>query len=356
MTSGDDKETESKNKDTWVRVTFDTGAGTAPLDPASVTASDFRVDGATPLDAKVNAVTHGDAAKGTAVYLQVGALDTDAKPRVELTGEVKDKADNIRSDGRIAAAADGLAPKLTVTPSADIAKSSVTITITSSETLRSNPMLELTTTKPEKGKDLSSPTTRPVSLQTGSLTTWTGSFSNPSGQASIQYVAVAGSDAAGNDAKVGRAATESDIVSFQVDSKKPSLMFKSASGKDLATKTAADKPEEGAVWIVMEFDDDEYTGDTFRKVEVTSIKLMNKDTEEVITDDVGMVFDTDNAPCGTGHGTTDTRDGQKCAERTLAVDLMPGMYNVAVTFADQAGNEDTKNTDFEVVAKKPFTP
>ena len=37
-----------------MRVIFNTGDGGAPLDPATVSASDFRVDDAEPLDAKVN--------------------------------------------------------------------------------------------------------------------------------------------------------------------------------------------------------------------------------------------------------------------------------------------------------------
>ena len=157
--------------------TFNTGEGKAPLDPTTVSVSDFRVNDAEPLDAKINSVNLMDGttsiAKGTAVYLQVGQLDSDARPRVELTGEIRDKAGNIRTEGRLANVSDGLAPKLTVTPSADIAKDEVTITVTSSENLRTNPMLELTQTKPEKNKDLISPTTPSVSLQTGSLTTYT---------------------------------------------------------------------------------------------------------------------------------------------------------------------------------------
>ena len=44
----------------------------------------------------------------------------------------------------------------------------------------------------------------------------------------------------------------------------------------------------------------------------------------------------------------------KCAQRTLAIDLTPGMYNIAVTGVDQTGNEVKGNTDFEVIAAKPF--
>ena len=120
-----------------MRVAFDIGDGEAPLDPATVGANDFRVDGAAPLDAKVNSTAHKDGtttlAKGTAVYLQVGKLDTDARPKVELTGEVKDKAGNIRRRLAQLTRLTACLPVLTVTPSADIAKDAVTVTVSSSE-------------------------------------------------------------------------------------------------------------------------------------------------------------------------------------------------------------------------------
>ena len=65
VTSGaaKDKEKENTNKSDWLRVYFDLGAGGAPLDPATVSANDFRVDGAEPLDAKINSVAHERAAR-----------------------------------------------------------------------------------------------------------------------------------------------------------------------------------------------------------------------------------------------------------------------------------------------------
>ena len=76
------------------------------------------------------------------------------------------------------------------------------------------------------------------------------------------------------------------------------MKFKSASGKDLDTSTAADKPEEGAVWIVMEFDEDEHAATdrpTFWKVEVTELTLTNMDSDEVVTEDATQVFGSEVA-------------------------------------------------------------
>ena len=355
VTKGTNKETEKKNQKTWVRVVFNAGDGGAPLDPATVSANDFRVDDATPLDFQINSVTHTDGtatiAKGTAVYLEVGQLDSDAQPKVELTGEVRDKAGNIRSEGRLAKANDGLAPTLTVTPSADIAKDEITVTVSSSENLRTNPVVELTETKPVKGKATVTPSVLNVSLQIGTLTTWTGTFKNTSGQASKQYVTVTASDPAGNEAMKGVAAKEGDLVSFQVDAAAPKLKFVDAAGKDLKSN----KQEEGAVWIVAEFDEDEHADDKYRKVEVTALKLMNKGSEEVITEDASTVFASEvGCDDHEAEADADPVPQDKCAQRTLAIDLTPGMYNVAVTGVDQTGNEVKGDTDFEVIAAKPF--
>ena len=207
VTSGTSKEMEKGDQSAWVRVTFDTGEGGAPLDASTVEANDFRVNDAAPLDAMINAVTHMDGTttipKGTAVYLQVGQLDSDARPEVELTGEVKDRAGNTRTEGRIANANDGLAPSLTVTLAADIVKDEMMITVSSTENLRTNPMVQLTETKPVKDGEIASPRVLSVSLQSGGLTTWTATFKNTAGQASKQYVTVTGSDAADNDCREG---------------------------------------------------------------------------------------------------------------------------------------------------------
>ena len=233
VTSGDNEESEKTNDGQWVRVNFALGTGGAPLDASTVSASDFRVDDAEPLDAKINTVKHGDVVVGSAVYLQVGALDTDARPEVELTGEIRDRAGNIRSEGRVASLNDGLAPKVMVTTSADIARDEIIVTVTTSERLRSNPIIDITETKPVKrtdnketgvaALDQSIPGAKPltVSLQAGGLTTWTATHKNPDGTAEKFYVVVDVSDQADNRGVKGDATNEDDFVSFQVDSKDP---------------------------------------------------------------------------------------------------------------------------------------
>ena len=112
VTSGDvdDREKEGTNNREWLRVNFSLGEGTAPLDPSTVSTTDFHVDGAEPLAVQVNAESHEDTPKGAGVYLQIGEQDTADRPQVDLVGEVRDRAGNPRTSGRIGAVTDGLAP------------------------------------------------------------------------------------------------------------------------------------------------------------------------------------------------------------------------------------------------------
>ena len=349
VTSGDKQEIEAGDNREWLRAVFGLGDGTAPLDPATVSATDFTVGGATPLEAVVNAKAQGAQKAGSVVYLKVGQLDTNARPDVRLVGEVRDKAGNPRTDGTVTNVVDGLAPVLTVTPSAEIANKSVTITVTSSERLGLNPIVERTTSKPVKGDDPESPVSLPVSLNTGALTTWTATYTNPSGDASIQYVVASASDQAGNEAKIGVAANDKDIISFQVDDADPGLLFKDAEGSDLEDT----KQQEGAVWIVAEFDDDEYPGDKYRKISLDSVSLKDS-SGNVITSDTGDLFGLNDEKCDAHGDTSDAPAANKCATYTLAIDLAPGDYNIAVAGTDAAGNSVSDDVDFEVTAREPF--
>ena len=359
VTTGEDKgkEAETSNKREWLRVVFNTGDGKAPLNADTVTASDFRVDGAEPVAAVINARPHEDAAKGTAVYLQVAEMDTDARPKVELVGEISDRAGNVRTDGTLSSISDGLAPVLEVNSSADIANDEIVLTISSSERLGLNPDVELTSTKPVKGdEEPASPTNLRVSLQTGALTTWTATYDNPAGAASKQYVWVEVSDQAGNSDTIGDASSESDLISFQVDDAEPSLTFKNgAGGGDTDLDDSDAKPEEGAVWIVAEFDEDEHAGDSYRKVTVTALTLTNLDSDEMVTDDVEALFGGEVA-CDDHEADADADavPQDKCAEHTLAINLAPGMYNIEMTGVDSVGNEVTEDVDFEVTEAEPF--
>ena len=98
----------------------------------------------------------------------------------------------------------------------------MTVTVSSSENLRTNPTLvQLTETKPVKDDEGAVSLVSPIEpggvVADGHPHHLDGHLQERGGQASKQYVAVTASDAAGNEAMKGVAASESDLVSFQVD-------------------------------------------------------------------------------------------------------------------------------------------
>ena len=361
VTSGDadDQEMEktTPNRE-WLRVIFAAGAGTAPLDAATVAPGDFRVDGEEPTEAIVNSKTQGEVGKGLAVYLRVAELDTDAMPKVEITGEIRDRAGNIRSGGSLPSIIDGLPPMLEVTPSGDLADDEIVLAITSTERIRGNPAVTVTGTKPVKDGTVVGVQEPRANRDSGSFTSWTATVENPSAQnPNRYYVVVSASDGDGNEVILGDASDKDDLISFQFDAGEPGLRFVNGAGAEgkLLTDTTS-KPEEGAVWIVAEFDEDEHENDKYRDVTVTELKLTNVDTDEVITEDVASLFGGLDA-CenqGTAISDEDYAKAHRCSEHTLAVNLTPGMYKIEMTGEDAEGNSTTKNATFEVTEAEPF--
>ena len=167
LSTGDsDDKTEyrvSKADATSILVTFD-----EHLDDATVTASDFEVDGDNPVDVEVhnvkvrddmfemdadgnededtgdgNSAIMGDGVQDVGqdrgyVFLTVEEMDPTAKPKVELVGDVSDIAGNRQNTGRDNEAADRIAPTLTVTITEGdrpVTKDKVNLTITSDENI-----------------------------------------------------------------------------------------------------------------------------------------------------------------------------------------------------------------------------
>ena len=96
-----------------VRIEFDGGvvagldgsAPGAPLDPVTVSAEDFLVNGVAPLAA---------AARGPYVYLRTGDTRTDDTPLVEIAGPVADTAGNAMPMGASIRASDATGPSVTL--------------------------------------------------------------------------------------------------------------------------------------------------------------------------------------------------------------------------------------------------
>ncbi len=104
-TSTDKTETTvSKAKSTFVRADF-----AENLDGTTIDATDFEVDDVTPI-----AATWYSGNKD-AVFLEVAAMASNLRPKVELVGEIKDVAGNPQDSDSVALSTDGISPTLTVT-------------------------------------------------------------------------------------------------------------------------------------------------------------------------------------------------------------------------------------------------
>ncbi|MBI4282007.1 MAG: hypothetical protein HY672_00770 [Chloroflexi bacterium] len=336
VTSGTSAESQDGDNRNWVRAIFDLGTGGAPLDASSVVANDFRVAGVAPISAVVNVKSQESGAipAGAAVYLEVAQQATDAKPKVEVVGEILDKAGNIQTAGSITNATDKLTPILTVTAAPTYAPLTVTLTITSSETLGVNPTLNTVTTAPTCATPLPSPTPQTVGAVTS--TSWTATFTNTTGGASKQWAVVTGNDVAGNSSTVGDAcvaavAASTDVVTFQVDNAAPVKAFPAAT----ATATA------GPVWIVARYDEFEYTGDTNTAVTVVTATLNGTSVASEV-----FIGSTTVDEAGTALGETH-------ATVTLAKTLEVGTYTYVLVVKDAALNSSTSFTHTLTVSAKP---
>ena len=127
------------SRNTSIRVVFN-----EPIDPASVSADDFTVDGSVPDDADAYSSGSTDGANGEdvvngvigrSVFLTVPAMGTGDTPMVELTGNVSDLAGNETTSGS-ETANDGLAPNGTLSVNTAIHKKTVIVTVETDEAVR----------------------------------------------------------------------------------------------------------------------------------------------------------------------------------------------------------------------------
>ena len=155
------------------------------LDAASVSATDFTVDGLTPLQADVFSDLK------TSVFLTLGvALDADATPLVAIAtgGAVSDLAGNAKNTGS-EEARDGIAPTFDVTLDKDLTNDEVLISISADEKISGVPTVEIWKvggTAPEK--------TLNVIVKT--LTSWEAEFTTITGSDGDKAVFVTGQDLA----------------------------------------------------------------------------------------------------------------------------------------------------------------
>ena len=229
------------------------------LDGESVQASDFRVNGVAPVDASPS---------GASVYLKVGALAADAKPSVELVGDISDVAGNIRAGSGQANASDGIAPTLDVTVDPTYSTGEVTIDIQTDEALLTVP--SLTVSGGSEGLS---------SLRRVANNHFRATFTSPA--SAMKYsIDVQGTDTSANTASV------SDIE-FEVDAQLPSPTSVTFPGLDPVTDLSADAThgittQSPFITIEWESEESEYEGDSHASVDVTGLMIVNDESGDAV--------------------------------------------------------------------------
>jgi hypothetical protein len=307
----------------WIKVTFD-----EELDQDSLQTSDFEVDGDEPTAILFgdDIVTSADGAISNElelVYLQMAAdQDSDATPEVEVVDDVDDRAGNDVDEDDVDAV-DGIAPTLTVTVDVTVGEDEedVTITVTSDEDLIQSTL----NVDVENGQQGGVASTDVTMTKDGTSNIWTGTFEiDDSAAYTVEVLA---------DDEAGNSATENNDAEFEGDEDATISSIQDSGGVALDDK---DDVEEGAVWIVTTFDEDnEYTDDTSDVITITAVSLLDEDDNELAGDITALMSDDD-------------------VVFTLAVTLSPGEYTFEITGEDAVGNETSDDAEFEVVEKDPF--
>ncbi|MDA1348555.1 MAG: hypothetical protein O3A47_06765, partial [Chloroflexi bacterium] len=191
----DDPKKASKNS---IRLQFN-----EDLDGTTIQTLDFQVAGAAPQSAQWFADVPNS------VFLTVGTLLPDAKPKIDLVGPISDKAGNSVQVGTVSAATDGISPTVTVSVTPKLDKKKVTIDVSSDESLLTPPTIMVN----------GGATAVPTLVGTNLFRTTFETTDVPN----AYNVEVSASDTAGNPQSSGKATHNADgAIVFEIDNSIPS--------------------------------------------------------------------------------------------------------------------------------------
>ena len=361
-TTGDKSETDpALARKNSIRLEF-----SESLDASTIQTSDFRVAGAPPSAAE------SFSGKADSVFLTVTEQASNAKPKVELVGEVKDQAGNAVSTGTVSAAADGIAPSLTTTVTGTTSatpatKDKVTILLVADEDTNTPTVTvyKVGGTTGMGGNTLQTGTVL-TPIPTGTARNWSVDYAPAAAGLYSVYVTVqdigssnpgkAGLEAAdANDTDTGTDGIQIDLtkaILFEKDTSIPAPSFIPADGG------STDNPD---TFVTVDFTDEgkEYgltasvaptapaTAEAGKQQTTTPADVVTDyDGHSMITLVSATVDDVDVT------SLVNTRDDIKFAVRPGS--LTAGSHTVKVTVRDEAGNEGTFSSTFEVTARGAY--
>ena len=312
---------------TSIRLVFDRA-----MKGSSLQEGDFRVDGVAP-----TGVDHFSG-EPDSVFLTVPELAPGATPKIEIVGDVQDAGGNpidlSKTQGSvIAAAVDGIAPRLSVTVVDDYTTGAIQLLVESDEPIRgSQPGVKIT-------KCMSDPLDCTTEVDTFEISPrvirnrqeW--SFSLTEFDPGLYAVRSDSQDVAGNKAEVGIDPT----IKFEIDKVLPADRHQT--NPDPAINSGK-KSEAEPFFIEIDWNSEgmEYPGDSHKAVTLTKAVL-----------DAG----TDNERDVLGSSST-----SNSRNFTIAIsDIGVGKHTLTYNGMDEAGNslKTDKMFEFEVVVSPPLT-
>ena len=329
----------SKADNTSVRVVFNEA-----LDEGSLAASDFRVNGVAPSDIAWSS-KHSES-----VFLTVAALDADARPLVEVTGDVADTAGNIRPGGlKVENAMDGISPTLEVEVDPTYAKEEVTIRVRSDEPLLTVPSISL------NGDD------SPAGLSVARLIAtdhYSSTFKSPT-QPEIFNVNVSAQDTSANAASVGKAAVGDDgAITFEIDKNLPAPTSITLPGHgviehaDISDDAYSITTMNPFITIEWASEASEYDEDSHKSVDFTDLMFGDFEVNTPMGDETGARSDWGDDSPVVFNVTKPTVNQLLISARNLAL----GEYAITFNGADELGNtlDDDVKITVKVVEPDPF--
>jgi len=317
-------------------------SGDEELDAGTIATTDFEiddmkgVDGVTSSDVTPSAVNvYSDATNW--IFLTVPEMAPDATPTIVLKSGISDTAGNTTSTGEIDAS-DSMAPTITVTLSSTLDDDEVKVTVSSNETLATNPTVEA-------NDGAGSSDIAPATATLTATNTWEYTV-DPAGDG-VFAVKVVGRDTSQNEVTVGNDLDTTDFPTsksqvFYIDSNLAAAVATPADeGNDeiavpffIKLDFSAEKKEYGLYGgsvMVTELASIATDLDTHHKVTITAITLDGVDISAQLDTQDDVVFN-------------------------LALnDITVGDHDLVYTAEDEAGNEvEDIKIDFEVKKKSDY--
>ena len=330
---------------TVIRVRFDD-----TLNGASVQASDFLVDGVTPLSAQ-----HFAGEAGDSVFLTLAtALAPNARPKVDVVGEITDASGNailLTPVPTIAQTVDGIAPVLDAQVVDNFTDGAIRLTALSDEPIAASlPVLRIGLCGPDLATGDTQICTIPVvTTPTSTIIVnrlqWTFDLAGLNdGRYKVEMDISDTNLNAGTAGNSGDTATDS--LTFEIDSAIPSTIGTDPTNSIVVTTPPVLTPDKYFITFDWTVEGGEYTGDSHSAVTLTSVILssVNPGVVPVVSstrDNRTFIIAVSDLKAGDytltfagtdegGHASgTLTHNFSVAAQPTFDVDLSPGLNLVS---------------------------